>query len=181
MLIITQISYLYLCLNKGVTQEYQRDWVKILEVVDWSQASNLSGGIVVRIPQELDVVALFLEISMSWLFLLWKNALESQCRDLFVFVSRHRGVSVPESWCRGFLVLEFRCRGFLVVESRCRGICASTASFLLSSWNQKEKICQLCWWKIFQLSKFVQHLSAQCVHKQIRITIRILYSLVTFV
>ena len=110
-----------------------------MEVVDLSQAPNLSGGIVVRIPQELDVVVLFLGISMSWLFVLWKNALESQFRDLFVSVSRHRGASVSESWCRGFLVLESRCRGFLVMESRCRGICASTALLLLSSWNQKKK------------------------------------------
>ena len=59
-------------------------------------------------------------ISMLWLFVLWKNALESRCRGLFVSVSRCRGFMVLRSRCRGFMVLESRCRGFLVLEYRCR-------------------------------------------------------------
>ena len=38
-----------------------------------------------------------LGISMSWLFVLWKNTLETRCRDLIVSVSR----------CSGVLVLDF--------------------------------------------------------------------------
>ena len=92
----------------------------------------LSGGIRVRIPHELDVVAFWswnlnvilfsLGILMSWFFVLWKNTLESRCRGLFVSVS----------WCHGVLVPKYRCRGFLVLEFRYRDICASTASFSFS-------------------------------------------------
>ena len=110
-------------------------------------ASILSGGIKVRIPQELNVVAFWSSISVSWffglgiamslLFVLWKNALESRCRGLFVCISWCRGVLVPESRYCGFLVLESWCCGVLVLESKCHGIYASTASFSLSSWKQK--------------------------------------------
>ena len=79
-----------------------------------------------------------LGISMSWLFILWKNALESRCRGLFVSVSRCRGFLVLGSRCRGFLALESRCRSFLVLGSRCRGMCVSAASFSFSLWKQKK-------------------------------------------
>ena len=87
-----------------------------------SKVFKLSGGIRVRIPQDLDVAVFGLGISMSWffslgistswLFVFWKNVLESRCRGLIVSISQ--------------------CRGFLVLESGCRGICASTASFSFS-------------------------------------------------
>ena len=181
MFIITQISYLYLCLNEGVTQEYQRHWdqnsggswlVAGLESIRGHSGQNSTRTRCCGfISWNLDVVAFFtlkkcLGITMSWLICLRFST--SWCFSPRVLMSRFFGLGISMSWFFGY-----------GIPMSC--ICASTASFLLSSWNQKEKICQLCWWKIFQLSKFVQHLSAQCVHKQIRITIRILYSLVTFV
>ena len=51
-------------------------------------------------------------ISISWLLVLWKNALESRCPDLFVSASRCRGALIPESRWRVFLVLESWCRVF---------------------------------------------------------------------
>ena len=68
-----------------------------------------------------------LGISMSWLIVLWKNALGSRCRGLFVSVSQ----------CRGFLVLESRCRGFLVLESQCRGNVPPRPRFRYHGENKK--------------------------------------------
>ena len=54
-----------------------------------------------------------LRISTSWLFVLWKNALESRYRSLFVFISWCRGVLVPKSWCRDFWSRNFDVMVFL--------------------------------------------------------------------
>ena len=114
-------------------------------------------------------------ISISWLFVLWQNALGSRCRALIVSNSGCRGVLVAESRCGCFLVLESRCRVFLVLESRCRGFlvlgcrCRSiwvfTASFSFHCENRKThtKLFQFYCWRIFELSKFMLQLSAQCI------------------
>ena len=96
---------------------------------------------------------------------------ESQCRGFLVLKSRYDGFLVFESRCRDFLVLESRCPGFLVLESWC--------CVFLSWWSPDvivyvpprprfryhreskritHNLCQLCSWKIFQLSKLMQHL-----------------------
>ena len=87
------------------------------------------GGIRVRIPQELDVVAFW-----SWnldvvAFCLLKNCLRITMSCLICLRFSMLWCFSTRIWCRRFFVLESRWRGFLVLESRCRGICASAVCF----------------------------------------------------
>ena len=115
------------CINQKLQPSYQTVLNLCLTCIRGHKGQNFTGmswlfGLRIRMLWFFSF-----GILMSWLFVIWKNALKSRCHGLFVSISRCRGVLVPES----------RCRVFLVLESWCRGICASMASFSLSSWKQK--------------------------------------------
>ena len=182
MFITTQISYLYLRLNEGVTHEYQVHWG-----LNYGGSWFVAGPESIRghsgqnstrtrfcgfISWNLDVLAFCplkkcLGITISWLICLRFST--SWCFSLRVLMSRFFGLGISMS---GFF-------GYGIPMSWY--MCFHSLAFVIIVKSKKKKKCRLCWWKIFQLWKFMQHLSAQCMHKQIRIMIRILYSLVTFV
>ena len=114
MFIITQISYLYLCLNEGVTQEYQRHWdqnsggswlVAGLESIRGHSGQNSTRTRCCGfISWNLDVVAFFtmkkcLGITMSWLICLHFST--SWCFSPRVLMSRFFGLGISMSWFFG--------------------------------------------------------------------------------
>ena len=88
-------------------------WQKIQEI--------LSGGIRIRIPRKLDVVAFSLGISMPWLFVFWKM---SWNHDLMGYCLRF---SMSRFFGLGISMLWLFCLG---ISMSC--ICASTGSFSFS-------------------------------------------------
>ena len=96
---------------------------------------KVSGGIRVRIPQKLDVVAFWSKnldvvVFQSWNLDILAFCPLKKCLGIMSWLTcQCCGVLVSENRCHSFLVLGSWCCAFLVLRSWCCSWCFSTASF----------------------------------------------------